>query len=104
MELKLAAANEKLQGDDTPNQLVDAGMPSIASRFGNARGGASSAHGPTQTQRQQFAIAVEEFQAVEAEIRQVFEGDLQALMQKLDDAGIPWTKGRPLPSLSTLSL
>lgn len=100
VELQLIAATEKLSGDPTPNKFKNANIPSIQSRFGNARGGAFSAHGPTGTHREQFAIAREEFQAVEGEIRILLEKTVPALMQKLDDAGVPWSKGRPLPASS----
>jgi photosystem II stability/assembly factor-like uncharacterized protein len=98
LELKLIAATEKLSGDPTPNKFKSSGNPSIQSRFGNARGGAFSAHGPTTTHRQQFAIAKEEFAAVESEIRTLLEKDVPALMKKLDDSGLPWSKGRPMPA------
>ena len=98
LELQLIAATEKLSGDPTPNRFKSAGIPSIQSRFGNARSGGFSAHGPTKTQKQQFAIAKEEYRAVEGEIRALLEDAVPALMKKLDDAGVPWSKGRPLPA------
>ena len=91
-------SGRKSRRSGTPNKFKSAGIPSIRSRFGNARSGGFSAHGPTKTQRQQFAIAKDEYKAVEAEIRVLLEEAVPALMKKLDEAGVPWSKGRPLPA------
>lgn len=104
VELKLIAAREKISGDPTRGQRFENGYPSISSRIGNALFGTfRSSHGPTETNRQQYEIAREEFDDVVDEIRSVLDDDLEALKEALDEAGVPWTSGRTLPDPESTS-
>ena len=47
--------------------------------------------------RRAFEIAGEEFDELEPKIRQLLEVDLPALEAKMEEAGVPWSPGRPLP-------
>ncbi len=49
---------------------------------------------PTQTQRDEYRYAGEEFTGVLAELRSLIEGRLQQLENNLEAAGAPWTPGR----------
>jgi len=99
LELRLLDAREALSGDPTKTRRGATGAPSIASRARNAlMGTLGNTYGPTQTQRRQFEIAREEYDAVIAAIRAVVETDLEALKRKLDEAGAPWTPGREIPA------
>ena len=49
---------------------------------------------PTQTQMDQYTHAAAEFEGVLAQLRQLIEVDLQALENKMEAAGAPWTPGR----------
>jgi hypothetical protein len=58
-----------------------------------------SDYGPTATHRRAFEIANEEFTALAPQIRQAIEVDLPALELRMEQAGVPWTPGRPLPEV-----
>jgi hypothetical protein len=49
--------------------------------------------------RPKSSLAAEEFAVVEPELRQLLEVELPALEEKMEAAGVPWTPGRPLPSV-----
>ncbi len=49
---------------------------------------------PTQTQREQYQFAAEEFSEVLNELRSMVENDLRQLEEQLEEAGAPWTPGR----------
>jgi hypothetical protein len=49
---------------------------------------------PTHTQRDEYAIASEEFTQELARLRKLIEVDLKNLEKALDLAGAPWTPGR----------
>jgi len=99
LELKLLDAREALTGDPTKPNLNEPGVPSILDRANNARSGWSSTHGPTGTQRKDYEIALEEYGEVVGEIKPLVETELAALQAKLEEAGVVWTTGRPLPVL-----
>ena len=100
VEIKLLDAREKLSGDPTRSERSEYSAPSINSRIFSALFGTiGHSHGPTGTHRQQFEIAQQEFAEVADEVRAVLDDDLEALYQALDEAGVPWTRGRELPTL-----
>jgi len=49
---------------------------------------------PTQTQRDAYEDAASEFEGVHATLRELLEQDVEALLRKLDEAGVLWTPGR----------
>ena len=57
-----------------------------------------TSYGPTQTHRQQLAIAAEQFEAFLPQLRDFVDGALPDLQQILEDAGVPWTPGRGVPT------
>ena len=100
LELKLTNARESLSGDPTKTRRGATGAPSIARRIGTALFGTlNNTNGPTKTHQRQYDIAREEYEETIESIRQAVETDLQELMQKLDEAGAPWTKSRKIPRL-----
>ena len=50
-----------------------------------------------QPQQEQLEIATQEFTESLSGIRDLLEVDLKLFEQQLNDAGIPWTPGRPIP-------
>ncbi len=103
VELKLMDAREKLSGDPTRGNRFENEAPSISSRLSNALFGTfGNSYGPTGTHRQQFEIARDEFATVADEVRAVIEDDFEALKSALDEAGVPWTSGRKLPTLDRI--
>ncbi len=70
----------------------------IADRLGNVSfGNAFSTYGPTPAQQRQLEIVREEYAALAAELKTLFD-ELPALEQALDDAGVPWSTGRGMPN------
>ena len=49
---------------------------------------------PTSTQREEYAIASQEFVTELAKLRTLINVDLRAVEKALDLAGAPWTPGR----------
>lgn len=74
-------------------------MPGIMRRVNSVVGGVwAASYGPTQTHRQQFAIAAEQFEAFLPQLRDFVDGALPDLQQMLENAGGPWTPGRGVPT------
>ena len=103
VELKLMDAREKLSGDPTRGDRFENDAPSISSRLSNALFGSfGNSYGPTGTHRKQFEIARDEFATVADEVKAVIEDDFETLKTALDEAGVPWTRGRKLPTLDRI--
>lgn len=101
LELRLMDMMEKFNGDPTKSRRNESAYPGLQSRIRTTMGGAmSSLTGPTGTHRRQFEIAGEEYSEVIGDLRSFIENDVQALFEKLDEAGAPWTPGREIPDWS----
>jgi hypothetical protein len=102
IELKLRDAVEALTGDPARRKRHEDVPPSVLGRVQNAVAESSDAsHGPTRTQRQDYEIALEEYQAAVDRLKELIEAKLPELYRKVEAAGVPWTPGRPLPRLRT---
>ena len=100
VELALLDAREALVGDPTAEERSGPTRPSVRSRVQTAYWGTlGQTYGPTATHRRQAEIARAEYERVIGDVRQAVERDLAALLDALDDAGTPWTPGRPIPVL-----
>lgn len=98
LQVRLLDLQEKFSGDPTRAQRNEDSMPGLQSRLRNAMFGAmGSTTGPTGTHRRQFEIAVEEYEELTDELKQLIEEDVPELLSKFDDIGAPWTPGRKLP-------
>jgi hypothetical protein len=53
-----------------------------------------STSAPTQTQKDHYAAAAQEFERVLGQLRSLIEGDLASLEKAMEAAGAPWTPGR----------
>jgi len=85
----------KLRGDRTRSKRREPAPASIRSRVGrvvNSQWNVTSA--PTQTQRDAYRQAGEEFAGLLTELRTLMEEDLTKLEENLEDIGAPWTPGR----------
>jgi photosystem II stability/assembly factor-like uncharacterized protein len=99
LEIRLMDLRERLAGDRTKTRRSESDMPGITSRVQTVlRGGLSSTSAPTQTHRQAYQIAAEEFSEIYDDLRQLIETDLPALQDRLEAAGVPWTPGRGMPN------
>ncbi len=99
LETKLLDAQESLAGDPTRTSRFTIGAPSVASRLQTALyGSATNLYGITTTQRQQFEIAKQEYEAAIGGIQKLVDVELPKFYDKLDKAGVPWTPGRGIPA------
>lgn len=95
LEAKLKMVNVALYGDQIAGRLDIDTPPSLYTRLmGALYDGYGSTGDPTTTMKQQLAIAAEEFGAVLASLKGIFQGEVKALEQKLEAAGAPYTPGR----------
>ena len=62
-------------------------------------GTAWSTYGPTPTHRRSLEVGEKELAAVRERLNAVLDVRLPALEKKLEQAGAPWTPGRPVPPL-----
>jgi len=54
----------------------------------------STTSAPTQTQKDSYTIASEEFELLLARVKKLVETDLKNLEQQMEQYGAPWTPGR----------
>jgi len=99
IELKLQDFSEQLVGGTVKSRHREPDCLPIMSRVNSALSTSGSTHGPTQTHRRDYQIAREEFAAVLGEVRELIEVDFMRLQRDLEASGLPWTSGRPIPSL-----
>ncbi|MFN3193022.1 MAG: VPS10 domain-containing protein [Aureliella sp.] len=101
LQLQLLDVQEKLSGDPTKTRRNESAMPGLQSRLRTAMFGAmGSTSGPTGTHRRQFEIVQEDFAEIHAELKELVEVEIPALLEQLDEIGAPWTPGRKLPDPS----
>ncbi len=95
---RLFGIEEKLRGNRSRAGTGEAVVPSILRRLEVVKmGNWFSTYGPTATHRRSFEIAREEFGPVRTDLARLLEVDLPAFERRLNDEGVPWTPGRPLP-------
>jgi hypothetical protein len=84
-----------LGGDSVVARYNEPTLPGIADRVsGIIAGQWVSTSAPTDTSRQQYAIAAEQFAPVLEHLRRLVEVDIEALENRLEVIGAPWTPGR----------
>jgi hypothetical protein len=84
-----------LTGDKTISKRNGNQPPSISGRVRNlvyTQWRSTSA--PTQTMRDQYSIAGEEFESVYDKLKNLLEADLKAIEDSMESASAPWTPGR----------
>ena len=98
IKAKLSAFDLKVNGDANKQTYAVETEPTISGRLNNVLFGASnSTHGPSQTQREQYQIAIGQLSTVSEEFKTFVQAEFVPLREALDNAGVPWTKGRELP-------
>ena len=84
-----------LRGDTALRGRNENTPPSIAERVGNiVQSERLSLARPTTTQREEYAIASQEFATELSKLRKLMNVDLKEVEKALDLAGAPWTPGR----------
>ena len=94
LRLRLNEIQRKLSGDRTLSRLSEPATPSISQRMSSIVGGWYVTSPPTQTHRDQYRYAGEEFSEVWEALRKLMEEDLKDLEDRLEALGAPWTPGR----------
>jgi hypothetical protein len=93
---ELQEIDEALVGNRARGTVEDDPTMTIARRVGVAQfGTAWSTYGPTPTHRRSLEIAEQELAKVRERLNVVLEQRLPAFEKKLEQAGAPWTPGRP---------
>jgi len=84
-----------LRGDTALRQRQEILPPSIVERVGTiVSDQRMSTSAPTQTQKDHYAAAAQEFELVLSRLRPLIESDLAKLEKAMEAAGAPWTPGR----------
>ncbi len=84
-----------LRGDTALRQRQEILPPSIVERVGTiVSDQRMSTSAPTQTQKDHYAAAAQEFEQVLSRLRPLIESDLAKLEKAMEAAGAPWTPGR----------
>jgi hypothetical protein len=97
---ELFAIDEALAGNRARASVEDDGPVTVTRRVRVAQvGTAFSTYGPTPTHRRSLEIAEAEFTGLRERLNAVLEQRLPAFEKKLEQAGAPWTSGRPVPPL-----
>jgi photosystem II stability/assembly factor-like uncharacterized protein len=99
LERRLQDIKFELVGNQRREGYGDPGPVSVSRRISVATmGSRDSMYGPTPTHRESAEIAAEQFAELRQELRQLVEVELRELERRLEDAGVPWTPGRGLPT------
>jgi photosystem II stability/assembly factor-like uncharacterized protein len=89
---------ELVNGHAARNAVYERTQPTVRSRLGTIMWGVSrSTYGPTQTQRDQLAIAQSEFDAIRGRLITLTETTIPAFERELIAAGGPWVPGGQIP-------
>jgi photosystem II stability/assembly factor-like uncharacterized protein len=92
---KLTDVQIALRGDPTLARRVVPEPLSIGERVNiSVYSLLGSTEPPTQTQREQYGYAADEFEKVLAALRDLVTKDLVAISSRMEQAGAPWTPGR----------
>ncbi len=94
VKTQLSDLNEALYGDRLRGSYNESSIPGIAGRLGNALWGSSeTTSGPTDTQKKDYQMSEEAFNAYLPKAQSVFE-TFDALELALQKTGAPYTPGR----------
>jgi len=89
------ALYRKLVDDEVLSKRNEPTYPSISARLGEAVYGMwSTSSNPTNSFKQNYKIAAEEFKPVLETLRRLVETDLKNIENQLDNLNSPWTPGR----------
>ncbi|HVO10013.1 MAG TPA: glycosyl hydrolase [Vicinamibacteria bacterium] len=99
IEQELYAIEEALGGNRSRAQVGENGPQTVSRRVMVAAAGAGSTYGPTPTHRRSLEIAETEFASLRDRLNLLLEERLPAFERRLEQAGAPWTAGRPVPPL-----
>jgi hypothetical protein len=99
LEIEVLDLQVQLAGDEVRALAGDAGPVSVNRRVQVARMGTSfSTYGGTPTHQRSLEIGEQKFAGIKAALDRIFDTDLPALREAMDEAGVPWTPGRGVPA------
>ena len=92
------ALGELLNGNRARNELWERTQPTVRSRLSTVLTGlGGSTYGPTQTHRDQFAIAASEFGDISRRVTLLIESTIPGFEADLRAANAPWVPGGRIP-------
>ncbi len=95
LEKKLAEFQRQMYGDRIRSQLDLDTEPGIAQRINSIIYEQwKSTSAPTQTQKDNTQIVLEEFEPIYQALKKIIEEDVKNIEKKLDEIGAPYTPGR----------
>jgi len=99
LELEVIDLQLQLSGDERRDLAGAAGPTSVQRRTNVVQlGTLFSTYGPTPTHQRSIEIGEQAFAGIRTALNRIFNTDLPALRKDMDDAGVPWTPGRGVPS------
>lgn len=100
IRLALDDIQVRLNGHPSKGAVGESDIHTVGQRLQVAMMGTMfSSYGPTPTHRRSLEIAETEFAGIRGQLKPILEQRLPALEQRLEDAGAPWTPGRPIPAI-----
>ena len=99
MKKRLIDLQEELTGDPRKATFNVSTEPSVLGRMQRGLFGGGGTYGPTKTHKEQLEIGLNQFKEIKAKIDPIFNREIPALYKKLEDAGVPWSRGRPIPAM-----
>lgn len=101
LRLELDTLRVRMGGSPSRQEVGEPTRHSVTTRLEKVEAGTThSTYGPTQTHREQIAIAENEFSTLRTQLNRLLSDKLPAFEQRLRDAGGPWTPGQLVPELS----
>jgi photosystem II stability/assembly factor-like uncharacterized protein len=98
MKRRLYEMRDKLEGDQQMQEFAEPEPASISKRLMTVTmGNQFSTYGPTPTHMRSYEIAQTELAELKADLEQLVEVDIPALEERMDAAGVAWSKGRAIP-------
>ncbi|MDH3439438.1 MAG: hypothetical protein OEM63_01705, partial [Gammaproteobacteria bacterium] len=92
---QISIARDRLAGNSTQGSFsIDRTTPVTARLSHAAYNPNTTAHGPTESQRDSLAIARDEYAQVSRDLTQLVDVEYEALKDAAEAAGVPWTPGR----------
>jgi hypothetical protein len=99
LELEVMDLQLQLSGDERRDLAGATGPISVQQRTNVVQLGTSfSTYGPTPTHQRSLEIGEQGFAGIRTALDRIFNTDMPALRKDMDDAGVPWTPGRGVPS------
>jgi hypothetical protein len=92
---QLSVTRDRLAGNRTQGSFSVARPTPVTARLSHAAYDPNTtAHGPTESQRQSLSIARDAYGQISGDLTQLVDVEYEALKDAVEAAGVPWTPGR----------